>query len=161
MSNNKSFEIRWGDLDPNRHVANAAISSLMNDRRMSFLRDNGFTQESFERLQIGPAILHEQFYYLKEISPGTTVYIDVELLGNTPDFKYTRFCHSLFNHEGKLSVYSTVLFVWFDLKTRKAIVPPEELKSISSTLTKSENYKLMTEEEIRKDRISTKELDIK
>jgi acyl-CoA thioester hydrolase len=160
MKNLKTFEIRWGDLDPNRHVANAAISSLMNDRRMSFLKDNGIDQSFFEQLQIGPAILNESFYYLKEILPGSKVHIDVELLGNTPDFKYNIFSHSLFNQEGKLAVYSTVFFTWFDLKTRKAIVPPEELIKVTSVLHKSEQYKILTEEDIKSIRIQSRSIQL-
>jgi acyl-CoA thioester hydrolase len=161
MNNLKSFEIRWGDLDPNRHVANAAISSLMNDRRMSFLRDNGITQSFFERMQIGPAILNESFYYLKEILPGSKVFIDVELLGNTIDFKYNIFSHSLFNHEGMLAVYSTVMFTWFDLKTRKSIVPPDELLNVTSALHKSEDYKVLTEDDIKNMRIQPRSIQLK
>jgi acyl-CoA thioester hydrolase len=160
MHHIKSFEIRWGDLDPNRHVANTAFSALMNERRMSFLAENGFPQASFSKLQIGPVILSEQFYYLKEVLPNTTVYIDVELLGHTADYKYTSFSHSLFNAQGKMAVYSTVLFTWMDLNSRKAISPPEELVNITAALKKSEHYKLMSEEEIRSGKIPLRSLDI-
>jgi acyl-CoA thioester hydrolase len=160
MENIKSFEIRWGDLDPNRHVANTAFSVLLNERRFSFLAENGFTQAAFNKLQIGPVILSEQFFYLKEVQPNSKVYIDIELLANTTDYKYIRFCHSLFNEQGKMAVYSTVLFTWMDLKTRKAIAPPTELMKITDTLKKSEHYQLMDEEEIRSDKIPVKSLDL-
>jgi acyl-CoA thioester hydrolase len=160
MKNLKSFEIRWGDLDPNRHVANTAFSAMMNERRMSFLAENGFTQASFSKLQIGPVILAEQFYYLKEVLPNTTVHIDIELLSHTADYKYISFSHSLFNAQGKMAVYSTVLFTWMDLKSRKAVAPPEELVKITAALKKSEHYKLMSEEEIRNGKIPFRSLDI-
>ena len=149
MQNLKSFTIRWDDLDPNRHVANTTFSVLMNDRRMSFLSENGFTQDKFDQLQIGPVILSEHFYYIKEVMPGSTVYIDIELLGNTSDGKYISFCHSLYNANGKMCAYSTMLFVWMDLKTRKVIVPPDELKQINNRLVKSDLYKVLNEEDIR------------
>jgi acyl-CoA thioester hydrolase len=151
MQNIKSFEIRWNDLDPNRHVANTTYSALMNDRRMSFLSENGFTQEAFEKLQIGPAILSEQFYYLKEVLPGSTVFIDIELLSNTVE--YTTFSHSLFIESGKMALYSTVMFTWIDLSTRKAIVPPDELINLFDRLKKSEEYRVMNENEIRAGKI--------
>ena len=154
----KAFEIRWGDLDPNRHVSNTAFSALMNERRMSFLAENGFTQSSFEKLQMGPVILSEQFYYLKEVLPGSTVYVDIELLNNTPDFKFISFSHSLFNAEGKMAAYSTMLFTWVDLRTRKTIAPPENLRAILETVKRSDQYAEMSEVEIRGAKIPVRSL---
>jgi acyl-CoA thioester hydrolase len=145
----RTFQIRWNDLDPNRHVANSSISALMNERRMLFLAEHGITQAFFEKHQIGPAILSEHFYYLKEIQPGSKVHIDIELLANTPDFKYISFCHALYNEAGRMAVFSTMVFTWMDLKARKAIVPPDELLQINDKLRKSDQYRVMTEAEIR------------
>lgn len=132
----------------------------MNDRRLSFLSDNDFTQSSFETLQIALAILNKNFYYLKEILPGSTVYIDVELVGNTHDFKYTSFSHSLFNYEEKLAVYSTMLLTWFDLKTRRSIIPPDDLKEIAAKPKKSDQYKLLSEEEVKNARIPARSITL-
>ena len=42
----KSFDIRWSDLDANRHLANASYLNFMCHTRMGFLMECGFNQES-------------------------------------------------------------------------------------------------------------------
>ena len=36
----KEFEIRWADLDANRHVANSSFVDMLSETRMSFLREH-------------------------------------------------------------------------------------------------------------------------
>src|SRR5688500_682363 len=95
----KSFEIRWSDLDANRHVANSSYVDLLSETRMSFLRENGFTQQKFEEYGMGPVIFTEEFYYIKEIKPNEKIKISVELLANSTDCKYIKFAHCIFNDE--------------------------------------------------------------
>lgn len=41
----KEFKIRWSDLDANRHVANSSFPDFLTETRMTYLRENGFTQQ--------------------------------------------------------------------------------------------------------------------
>ena len=63
----KEFEIRWSDLDANRHVANSSYVDMLSETRMSFLREHGVTQQFFETHGIGPVIFSEEFFYISEI----------------------------------------------------------------------------------------------
>jgi acyl-CoA thioester hydrolase len=38
----KEFDIRWSDLDANRHLANSAFINFMSHTRMAYLIENGF-----------------------------------------------------------------------------------------------------------------------
>ena len=38
----KEFEIRWSDIDANRHLANSAYLNFMSHTRMAFLMELGF-----------------------------------------------------------------------------------------------------------------------
>src|SRR5438045_8045349 len=141
----KEFEIRWADLDANRHVANSSYVDLLSETRMSYLRENGFTQKKFEEFGIGPVIFTEEFYYIKEIRQNEKIKISLELLANDKDFKYIKFAHCIFNSEGKLSVFSETFFGWFSLAERKLIIPPDEIKNICSTLSNADNYESLSE----------------
>lgn len=147
--NIKTFEIRWGDLDPNRHVANSAYVEFMNDTRMTYMHKNGFTQAKFEEHNVGPVVFTEEYHYMKEIMPRETVYIDVELLGTSEDQRFYRFAHCLYKSNGELAVYSELLFGWMDLGERKLRVPPDELLSILQNMPKSDRFKPITKEEMR------------
>lgn len=139
----KKYDVRWSDLDPNRHVANFSYSIFMTDTRISFLREHGFQQQTFEKYKMGPVIFSEEFYYLKEVMPGETVQIDVELLARTEDYKFMKLCHSLFNSKGELAVYSELNSSWFDLVTRKLIVPPEELIRVFEQMPQAERFHML------------------
>ena len=138
----KTFEIRWSDLDANRHVANSSYANFFTEARMSLLKANGFTQGTFAELGIGPVIFSEDFYYMKEIRPNEIITIGIELLASTADFKYAKFAQYIFNQENKFSIYSEVFFGWFNLKDRKLIVPPENLQKTITSLLKSDKYEL-------------------
>jgi acyl-CoA thioester hydrolase len=139
----KEFEIRWSDLDANRHVANSTFADLFTETRMAFLRENGFTQKKFAEYGIGPVIFSEDFYYIKEIRPNEIIKVSLELLANTVDLKYVKFEHCLFNSENKLSVYSETFFGWFNLNERKLVVPPDEIKVIFPLLSQSTRYEIL------------------
>ena len=52
----KSFDIRWSDLDANRHLANASYLNFMSHTRMGFLMECGFNQASMATHQLGPVV---------------------------------------------------------------------------------------------------------
>lgn len=141
----KKFEIRWADLDANRHVANSSYVDMLSETRMSFLREHGVTQQYFEEHGIGPVIFAEEFYYISEIKANETVTITIELLANSPDGKYIKFAHCIFNSEQKLIVYSITFFGWFNLKERKLIEPPIEIKRLFDTMDKADGYEPLAE----------------
>lgn len=159
MNNLKAFEIRWGDLDPNRHVANTSFSAFFNETRMWFLAQEGFTQASFEKYEMGPIVVAEEFYYLKEVMPNEKVHTDIELLGNTENYKFIKFAHSLYNEAGKQAAYSEVLFTWLDLKARKIIIPPQEVLEILENMPKAPNYHVFSESDTRTNKIPKKNLN--
>ena len=38
----KEFEVRWSDVDANRHLGNSAYINFMSHTRMSFMSEAGF-----------------------------------------------------------------------------------------------------------------------
>lgn len=69
----KSFDIRWSDLDANRHLANASYLNFMSHTRMGFLMECGFNQESMAQYQLGPVVFYEYIYYFKEAFAGKPI----------------------------------------------------------------------------------------
>ena len=145
----KTFQISWNDIDANRHVANTAYAKMMIDTRMSFLTKIGWGHKRMIVENLGPVILSESFYYLKEIMPDEEITVSLELLGQSDNYKFLQFSHPVFNQEGELSVYGTLIFAWLDLKTRKLIEPPIELKKLIMEMPKSEKYADIAKEDLR------------
>jgi acyl-CoA thioester hydrolase len=142
----KSFDIRWADLDANRHVANSSYVDMLSETRMSYMRENAFTQQHLEEFGIGPVIFAEEFYYIKEIKHGEKITVTLELLASSKDYKYIKLEHCIFNEENKLSIYSETFFGWFDLKERKLIAPPIELQTIYAGISKSDRYTVLPDQ---------------
>lgn len=159
-ANIKTFNIRWSDMDPNRHVANSSYVDLMSEARMEFLADFGFTQKAFAELNFGPVVFSEEFHYLKEMMAGEKIHIEIELLGNTPDYKFMRFAHNGYNEEGNMTVYSEITFGWFDLGTRKLVAPPGPLQTVFSNMPRAPHYAVMTDRDTRNSKVPKKVLEV-
>ena len=65
----KEFEIRWNDLDANRHLANITLS-YASETRMAFLQKIGMSH-AYLKLAIGPIVFNEHLFYFKEVLPDT------------------------------------------------------------------------------------------
>jgi acyl-CoA thioester hydrolase len=143
----KMFEIRWNDLDVNRHLANISYMQYTVHTRMSFLIENGINQNYLKEQNIGPVIIKEEFNYLKEIHGDHIAYCDVELLGHSEDYRFAQFSHSIYNQEKEISAYSIVSFAWIDLNTRKIIKPDSKILSMLNSLAKSEQFRILEKED--------------
>ena len=146
----KKVDIKWADLDANRHVSNMAYVALLDHARMSYFNENGFSQEMFEKHRLGPIVFNQQMFFLKEVLPATTVQINVELQGSTEDYRFVQFGHSIYNHEGARAVYGYLTVAFMDLDTRKLMpAPPKPFLDLLQGLPKSEHFKILTKVDIK------------
>ena len=81
----KSFEIRWSDIDANRHMANSAYLNLMSHTRTAFLQDHGFSLMTLSKAHLGPVVFYEHIYYFKEAFLGETIDVSLEVAGLSED----------------------------------------------------------------------------
>ena len=139
----KKFKFRWSDVDANMHIKNTAYNDMFIQYRMSFLQDNGYGMSEFKKLGIGPMIIHEHLFYIKEVRVDSEVYIDMYLKGNSEDGKYTHLIQHLYNHKGELSCYLDLTLVWLDVRARKIAIPPETMLNALASLEKTDDYKLI------------------
>lgn len=146
----QTFELRWEDLDANRHLANTSYLSLMTETRMRFLKSHGFTQELFEQHQLGPAVFSEHIHYFREVKGGTKVYVDLELKGLSDDAVFFQFHQHLYNEQGKICAHLEVTAGWFSLATRKLTTPPDALREAVAAIPKTSDFKVLTKADTRK-----------
>jgi acyl-CoA thioester hydrolase len=144
----KKFEIRWNDLDANRHLANSAYIQYMSHTRMSYLSENGFDHKAMAKHRIGPVVFHEHVYYFKE-SLGGQILVTFELGGISEDGRFFRFVHNFYNEDGINLAYCEMQGAWIDLNTRSTTPLPAELMRFVDTAPKTEDFKLLTKEDMR------------
>ena len=155
----QSFEIRWSDLDANRHLANSSYQNFMSHTRMAFLVKNGFSQQELVKHNIGPIVFYEHIFYFKEIKPEDKVRVSLELKGLSEDGMFFQFEHNFYNQKGDNCARFDMMGSWIDLKSRQLTALPEHLLYPLEHLTKTEDYKVLTKDDTRKFGVKPKHLD--
>ncbi|MAC64380.1 MAG: thioesterase [Flavobacteriaceae bacterium] len=146
----KKFEIRWSDIDANRHLANTAYINFMSHTRMGFLMENGFGQKDLAKHNLGPVVFYEHVYYFKEVFAGEPVKVSLQLKGLSEDGMYFEFVHNFYDSKGRNFASCEMMGGWIDLKERKLTgLPPEMVENLDS-LTHTDDFKVLTKEDTRK-----------
>ncbi|MEM7160956.1 MAG: thioesterase family protein [Bacteroidota bacterium] len=135
------FEVRWSDIDANRHMANSAYVERCIDCRVHFFNVSGVSTKVISK-DIGPVIFHEHYYFIKEMHMGEKAKMNMQLKGNSEDYRFVEFEINLYKTNGDLAMYSTLIFTLMDLNTRKIVTPTKDIISFYDGLEKAENYKV-------------------
>ncbi len=146
----KEFEVRWSDLDANRHLANSAYINYMSHTRLSFMLESGFGQAKMVEHNIGPVVFYEHMYYFKEVFPGKPVQVSLELKGISEQGTYFSFLHNFYDHKGRNIARCEMMGGWIDLKERKLRTLPEELFNNLNKLDRTDDFYTITKEDTRK-----------
>lgn len=154
----KEFEIRWSDVDANRHIRNSAYIDYMSHTRMSFLMENGFDQAQLVKFSLGPVAFYEHMYYFREVFPGKPVKVSLQLQGMSEDGMYFNFVHNFYDDKGRNFARCEMMGGWIDMDSRKLTGLPQELLEKFNAFDKSDDFKFLTKEDTRVEGIRPKDL---
>ncbi len=143
------FEVRWSDIDANRHLANSAYVEYCAQTRMAFMSKNKMGLRELNRWGIGPVILHERFSFFKEVYMDQEVYVSLEIDGFSEDGSIYQFLHKFYLPDGTHLATSEAFGVWIDMMLRKSTNPPDDILEVL-TQFKSPNHTVFTKEDIKK-----------
>ena len=146
----KEFEIRWNDLDANRHLANKAYIEFAAHTRMSFLIAHGFDYKVLAQHDLGPVVFYEHIYYFKEVFSGKPIKVSLELIGLSDDGMFFEFKHNYYDAQGRNFAHCEMMGGWIDLKTRKLTELPEDLLHYFKKIERPQDFKVLTREDTRK-----------
>lgn len=146
----KEFEIRWSDLDANRHMANSAYINFMSHTRMAYLGQLGFNQVSMAIHNIGPVVFYEHVYYFKEAFPGKPVKVSLEFVGMSEDGMFFEFRHNFYDIKGRNFARCEMMGAWIDLKERKLTGLPTEFLEAFQAMERSKDFKTLTKADTRR-----------
>ncbi len=121
------FEVRWSDIDANRHLANSSYVQYCAQARMGFMQKHKMGISQQNRWGIGPVVLHEKYSFFQEIFADRTVYVTVEVDGISEDGELWRFVHKFYLPDGTHCATAEATGVWIDTMLRKMTSPPEEI----------------------------------
>ncbi len=146
----KDFEIRWNDIDANRHLANKSYIEFAAHTRMSFLSESGFDQRLLGTFNIGPVVFYEHIYYFKEVFYGRPVKVSLEISGLSEDGMFYEFRHYFYDYKGRNFAQCEMMGAWLDLGTRKLIPLPEEMRQILDKIEHPADFRILTKEDTRR-----------
>ena len=145
----KEFEVRWNDLDANRHLANITYLSYASETRMAFLNHIGLSHKDLQKYSIGPIVFNEQLFYFKEVMPDDKIRVSFELAGISEEGTFFSFEHNFYNNEGQNVARCEMIGAWLNLKTRKLSSIPENLISEFTSSKKTKDFKKLTAADTR------------
>lgn len=134
------FEVRWADLDGNRHVRNTAFSEYATHTRFRLLASHDFDQARLESLRFGPVMMREEIRYRREVLFGDALVVNVRCAGLSPDSSQWRVHQEVLRSDGREAAVLTIQGGCIDLDSRKPIIPPAELASVLQTLPRTRDY---------------------
>lgn len=136
----RRFEVRWADLDANRHVRNTAFSEYATHTRFAFLASAGFPQARFEELRFGPVMFREETRFRREVLFGDVLTVSVRCSGLAADGSQWRVVQDVVRSDGREAAVLTIEGAWMDLESRRLMAPPEDLLAVMRSLPRTEGY---------------------
>ena len=143
MSFKVTFTTRWADFDPNNHMRHSAYNDYAAESRVRLFKEYGLSMKEFNRLGIGPILFQENTNFLKEISMGEDVTVEVFLKGISENGERFKFRHKIYRADGKLAAEIEIYGAWLDLTKRKLTSPPKIIMELSEEMTRTTDFEII------------------
>ena len=140
-----TYEVRFSDIDANRHVNYAAYIDAAGDLRYRFFTEHGFPPERFEQLGISPVYSAISTQFLREVHMGETITITFAIAGLSPQGSHWKVHHDVLKSNGKKAAILDVEGLIIDLTSRRAIAPIPELLEVFNLCPRTEGFEVIPE----------------
>ena len=146
MHYSQTIQVRWADIDANRHLRHSVYYDYGASMRMNVLSEAGLTTKKLEELGIGPVLFREEAIFRREILFEDTMSINVELVKTTEDFGRWSLRHEFTKGDGTLAAVLNVDGAWIDLAKRKLAAPDDFIRRVFDHFPKSKDFQVITPE---------------
>jgi len=143
----QKIQIRWSDIDQNRHLRHSVYYDYGAMIRINFLNERGLTSQKMEELKTGPIMFREEAVFKREISLNDKVVIDVQLTRSTDNYSRWSLRHHFIKDDGTVAAILNLDGAWIDLEKRKLGIPGSLIKEVFDDFPKSEDYQLILKTE--------------
>ena len=96
--------------------------------------------KEFNKLNIGPVLFQENTNFMKEISMGEDITVEVLLKGISEKGERFKFLHNIYREDGKLAASIEIYGAWMDLTKRKLTSPPDIILKLAEQMTRTEEF---------------------
>jgi acyl-CoA thioester hydrolase len=137
------IQIRWADIDQNRHLRHSVYYDYGAMARIEFLNDHGLTSAKFEELHMGPILFREEAIFKREIKFGDSVHVDVELVKASSDYARWSMRHNFLKPDGSIAAIINIDGAWIDIVKRKLATPNDFIQHIFADIPRSADFQLI------------------
>jgi acyl-CoA thioester hydrolase len=139
----QTIQIRWADIDANRHLRHSVYYDYGAAMRMNVLSERGLTTKKLEEFMMGPILFREEAIFKREVVFEDVITLNVELVKTTQDFGRWSLRHHFTKADGTLAAILNVDGAWIDLVKRKLAPPNDFIQNIFENFPKSEDFQLI------------------
>jgi len=136
-------QIRWADIDQNRHLRHSVYYDFGAWIRIKFLTEHGLSTAKMEELNTGPVIFREEAIFKREIRSEEEITIDVELVSGTPDFGRWSLRHHFRKADGTVAAIVNLDGAWIDIQKRKLTSPGDVVRRAFEAFPKAAEFKII------------------
>lgn len=138
----QTVQIRWADIDANRHLRHSVYYDYGASMRMNALTAAGLSMKKLGELMMGPILFREEGVFKKEILFEDMITIDVEIVRARKDYSRWSLRHHFRKEDGALAAIVNIDGAWMDLAKRKLTVPGEFIAHIFEQFPKSSDFEI-------------------
>jgi len=140
-----TYEVRWTDIDANRHMRSSAYIDAAEELRYRFFIQHDLTPEYFDKLTIGPVYTALSVNFYREIRLSETITITYLLTGLSERGMHWRVRHEFLKANGKKAVTLVLEGTILDLGTRQPTVPTPEIMAVFQRIPRSSDFEVLPE----------------
>ena len=139
------YQVRWTDIDANRHVRYSAYLDAAAELRYKYFAEHGLPPEAFDNLGIGPVYTSLTANFFREVRLGETLTITYLLTGLSPQGIRWKVQHDFLKANGKKAVTVNLEGAMLNLTTRQPTVPTPEIMAVFQQVPRGKDFEVLSE----------------
>jgi len=139
------YEVRWTDIDANRHVRYSAYIDAAAELRYRYFTQHNLPPETFNVLGVGPIYTSLMVNFYREVRLGETLTITFQLAGISPQGIRWKAWHDFLKENGKKAVSLCVEGTFLNLTNRQPTVPSPEILTVFQKAPRRPDFEVLSE----------------
>jgi acyl-CoA thioester hydrolase len=134
------IQLRWTDIDANRHMRHSAYYDLGAIVRVNFFLKHGLATSAFEEMNIGIILFREEALFKREIVYEDKIEVDVEITKASSDFSRWSLRHRIYKNGDTIAAIITVDGAWIDMQKRRLTIPGDRIQRVFAKFPKADDF---------------------
>lgn len=143
--NSMTYDVRWADLDANRHMHYSAYIDAATELRLRFFNRHGLPMEVFDQMGVSPVYTTLTANFFREALLGETLTLTFLMAGLSPQGIRWKIRHDFLKANGKKSVTILLEGTFLDLVTRKATVLPAPILEVFQLVPCTPDFEVLSD----------------